>query len=261
MSPRVKGQPSAESRQNDILRRVYAAGHVSVSALSAELNVSPMTVRRDLRTLADQNLVSVVHGGATIQDDRTQGLAFSARATREAAAKRRIGKAAVADIGIDAVIGIDAGTTALEIAMQLPEDFRGTVISHSVPVLSTMLTRPAIQTVGLGGDLLFRSRCMLSGASVELAESLRLNHLFMGASAINADGVYVHSTLELDMKRAMMRAAERVTLVCDRSKVGTAGAVRVDDLSCLHTLITDGPALDDGLAAALHNADIRVVLA
>jgi len=260
MSARVKGRSSATVRQSEILRRIYTAGHVSVSALSQEFAVSSMTVRRDLRALSEQELLSMVHGGATVRDGTSSGLAFPVRATREAAAKRRIGEVAAAGVGVDEVIGVDAGTTALEVALHLPENFAGTVISHSIPVLAAMLTRPAVCTVGLGGDLLPLSGCLLSGAGVALASSLRLDHLFLGVSAVNAQGIYVHSTLELDMKRALMQAADRVTLVCDRSKLGAAGAVWVSELDGLFALITNAGDIEVSLAAALDAAGVRMIL-
>jgi DeoR/GlpR family transcriptional regulator of sugar metabolism len=259
MSPRLKGQPSSSSRQSEILRHVYASGHASVSMLSEELDVSQMTVRRDLRLLADQGLVALVHGGATAGAGDGPVPAFSVRASSEAAAKRKIGEAAVARIGANDVIGIDAGTTALEVAVHLPDGFAGTVISHSVPTLSAMLSHPGAHTVGLGGDLLPRSRCLISSAGIALASKFRISQLFLGASAVDERGIYVHSTLELDMKEALIAAADKVVLVCDRSKLGAAGAARVGALDRIQALITDAEHIPEQLEAALAHAGVEVV--
>lgn len=256
---RMKGQPSSSTRQSEILRHVYANGHASVSSLSSELDVSTMTVRRDLRTLEDQGLLTLVHGGATVSMRDSTVPAFSIRATSEAAAKRRIGSAAAAGIGTNDVVGIDAGTTALEAAVHLPDDFTGTVISHSVPTLSAMLSRPTAHTVGLGGDLLPLSRCLISSAGIALASNFRLSQLFLGASAVDAQGIYAHSTLELDMKQALISAADRVVLLCDRTKLGAAGAARVSSLDSIHVLITDAEEIPQPLSSALKQAEVEVV--
>lgn len=259
MSPRLKGQPTSSSRQSEILSHVYATGHASVSMLSEKLDVSQMTVRRDLRLLADQGLVALVHGGATVSASDGHVPAFSVRASSEAAAKRKIGEAAVAGIGANDVIGIDAGTTALEVAVHLPEDFTGTVISHSIPTLSAMVSHPGAHTVGLGGDLLSRSRCLISSAGIALASKFRINHLFLGASAVDDLGIYVHSTLELDMKEALIAAADRVVLVCDRSKLGAVGVARVGALDRIQALITNAEQLPEELEAALTEAGVEVI--
>ena len=256
---RTKGQPSSSTRQSEILRHVYETGHASVSSLSAELDVSTMTVRRDLRALEEQGLLTLVHGGATVNMADSTVPAFSVRATSEATAKRKIGEAASAGIRPNDVIGIDAGTTALEVAVHLADDFSGTVISHSVPALSAMLARPTAHTIGLGGDLLPRSRCLISSAGIALASNLRLNQLFLGASAVDSRGIYAHSTLELDMKQALIDAADRVVLLCDGSKLGGVGAARVGGLECIDALITDAATISEPLASALDEAGVDVI--
>src|ERR687897_1055860 len=53
-----------EKRQQEILEELERAGSVSVAALSQELGVSDMTVRRDLEELSARNMLRKVHGGA-----------------------------------------------------------------------------------------------------------------------------------------------------------------------------------------------------
>ena len=58
-------------RQTDrlaaILERLSETGGVGVSDLAQELATSPATVRRDLRLLEQQRLLSRTHGGAVAQ--------------------------------------------------------------------------------------------------------------------------------------------------------------------------------------------------
>ncbi|MBA2950846.1 substrate-binding domain-containing protein [Streptomyces himalayensis] len=63
-----EGSPNvhAEERYQEILRRLRERGSIRVSDVAAELNVSPITVRRDVGVLADRGLVARVHGGATL---------------------------------------------------------------------------------------------------------------------------------------------------------------------------------------------------
>lgn len=247
-------------RRSDILQRLYRTGHVSVSALSAELGVSEMTIRRDLRQLSSEGSASLVHGGARLPADRGTPAAFSARVAERASAKRRIGAAAVGLLPLNGTIGIDAGTTALEVAIQLPADFQGSIVSHSVPVLAALLGRPDIAVIGLGGDLLHQNQAMVGSEAVAAIRNLRLQTLVLGASSIDARGIYVHTALELAVKQALLEAAEEVVLVSDVSKQESRGAVRVCSLDVFDAVVVDQPLLPE-LSAAVESAGARIYIA
>jgi len=71
----------AEQRQEAILELVLRNGAVRVSDLVQDLEVSDMTIRRDLGVLADAGLVQKVHGGATrVADSPSYEPRFTAKA-------------------------------------------------------------------------------------------------------------------------------------------------------------------------------------
>src|SRR2546421_5823807 len=57
-------RPLAVRRHNEIVQRLRAAGSVSVGELADIFDVSHETIRRDLKLLADNGHLDVVHGGA-----------------------------------------------------------------------------------------------------------------------------------------------------------------------------------------------------
>jgi DeoR/GlpR family transcriptional regulator of sugar metabolism len=251
---------AAPRRRDAILERLRASGHVSVSEVSQALGVSEMTVRRDLRRLAATGDASLVHGGASLPAGSHGRPVFGARALVNAEAKRRIGAAAAAMVAADDTVGVDAGTTALEVAHALPEDFSGCVVTHSVPALAAMLPRPAARVIAIGGELSHDNQAMIGPSAAHFVRDLRLRLLVLGVASIDARGVYVRSELELSVKRALLDVAEDVVLVCDASKEGAPGTVRVCDLDRLDTVVTDAP-MSDGLTRRLHAAGTRVVVA
>lgn len=250
----------AERRRRLILERLHHAGHVSVSAVSAETGVSEMTIRRDLRQLADEGMATLVHGGARLPPGQHQPAAFDARHSEHATAKHRIARAVSELLPDDGAIGIDAGTSALACAIALSPTFTGCIVSHSVPVLASMLAHSQIQVIGLGGDLLHDNQAMVGAAALTSLRQLRLDALVIGASAIDPRGIYVHTTLELSVKQALIDAADRVVLACDSSKERARGAVRVCGLDALHTVVTEAP-LEAALTAALGAAGCELVVA
>ncbi|MEV0094144.1 substrate-binding domain-containing protein [Streptomyces sp. NPDC050738] len=62
----------AEERHQAILRRLREQGSLRVTDFADELGVSPVTVRRDVETLAERGLVARVHGGAVRPETRAE---------------------------------------------------------------------------------------------------------------------------------------------------------------------------------------------
>jgi DeoR family transcriptional regulator of aga operon len=65
--------------------------------------------------------------------------------------------------------------------------------------------------------------------------------------------------VEAQTNRALVRAAERVAVVADSSKLGRRGFAKIGDLSLVSDLVTDSGAADSDLEA-LDRAGIKVHL-
>ncbi|WP_165367807.1 DeoR/GlpR family DNA-binding transcription regulator, partial [Phytoactinopolyspora endophytica] len=251
---------AAPQRRETILEQLRRAGHVSVSGISQQLSVSEMTVRRDLRRLAASGEAVLVHGGASLPPNARAHPAFLSRALINGDAKRRIGRAAAAMVSGGDTVGIDAGTTALEVATALPDDFAGCVVTHSVPALAAMLNRPAARAIAVGGELSQENQALIGPSAAQFVGNLRLNVLMLGATSIDDRGLYVLSELELSVKQAMIEAADHIVLVSDTSKEGSPGAVRVCGLERIDTVVTDG-SFGERLTGRLRQIGARVVVA
>ncbi|MBQ5419032.1 MAG: DeoR family transcriptional regulator, partial [Selenomonas sp.] len=68
---------NSRERRNFLLQELQEAKAVYVRELAQRLEVSDMTIRRDLHRLADMNIVTLVHGGAVLNE----GTAALARGT------------------------------------------------------------------------------------------------------------------------------------------------------------------------------------
>ncbi len=249
----------AERRRILVLERLFRDGHVSVHQLSEEFAVAEMTVRRDLKQLAAEGDLELVHGGARLPAGRSSPAGFSSRTRSNSAAKRRVAEAAKAIAPRDGVLGIDAGTTTHACALRIAPEFAGCVISHSVPVLASMLEWPEVRVIGVGGDLLHENQAMVGPGAVAALRDLRIDVLLVGASAVDADGVYVHSSVELATKRALIDAASDVVLAVDSSKANASGAVRVCGLERISRIVTD-ERWPEPIADAIEAAGVSFIL-
>lgn len=87
--------PLAVTRRDQILDLLRQRGTVRISELADQLDVTPVTVRRDIAALADQGLLRRVHGGATLaaeaQELTAPGVPAEHARTTGRTAVRRIG--------------------------------------------------------------------------------------------------------------------------------------------------------------------------
>ncbi|WP_158746919.1 DeoR/GlpR family DNA-binding transcription regulator [Acidisphaera sp. L21] len=229
---------NAQARQTAIIGRLREAGFLGVAEVARDLGVSEMTVRRDLRQLEATRAVNLVHGGASLPMEERDA-SFQARTGVDAEAKRRIAVGASTLVGARDAIAIDAGTTTLAMAWQLPEPFAGCVVTHSVPVIDHLMQRTELRLIALGGDLHRPSRAFVGQMTVDGCAGLRVRSLFLGAAAMDERGVYVDADVERPTKLALMAAADRVILLADHSKAGRSAPVLLCGLERISTLVTD----------------------
>ena len=256
--PRQLRHRGAERRRTLILEELFHSGHVSVSPLSELFNVSEMTIRRDLHQLARAGELELVHGGARIPEHQRDIVDFSARTLSNSTAKQSIAERAANLLAERSVIGIDAGTTAHSCAVALSEIYSGTIITNSIPVLSSLVDFPGVSVIGLGGDLLHRNKAMVGSRVTSALEQIRIETLLLGASAVTADGIYNHSSVELATKTALIAASAEVILVADSTKANASGAVRVCGWEKISSLVTEAPWPAD-LAQAISRKNITFV--
>jgi len=250
---------SAPARRRTILDAVDESGFISVSDLTLRLGVSDMTVRRDLRKLAQQGRVRVVHGGVSALTGSLHSPAFGSRADLNSDAKRVIGEAAARRVSPTATIAVDAGTTTYAAAQALPGSFRGTVVTHSVPVMQLMLNRGIGRVLGLGGELLPESQAFVGPRTVEATAGLSVEQFFLGAAAVDERGIYVATDHERPTKLAMMSIAREVILLVDAAKFGAPAPVLLCDWEGISAVITDGPP-PVRIARLLADLDIALVV-
>ena len=232
---------SAPERRRAILSAVGDAGFVSVTELTRRLGVSDMTVRRDLRKLAQQGTVRIVHGGVSALSTSPHSPAFTGRAEEHATGKRAIGEAVARSLSLRATIAVDAGTTTYAVVQALPDSFRGTVVTHSIPVMQLMLSRGLGRVVGLGGELLGESQAFIGPRTVAAVAGLRVQTLLLGAAAVDDQGIYVSTDNERPTKLALMSIADRVVLLVDSSKFLASAPVHLCGWDEISAVVTDAP--------------------
>jgi DeoR family fructose operon transcriptional repressor len=251
-----------EERQQAIAALVAERGRVAVTAVAEEFGVTTETVRRDLAVLERSGLLRRVHGGAVPAGTLTlvePGL--GERHGTRSEAKRAIAAAALDLLPrSDGSIALDGGTTTAALADLLP-DRRLLVVTSSVPIAARLAATSGINLHVLGGRVRGVTQCAVGETTVQALADLRVDVAFLGANGISSrHGFTTPDEAEASVKRAMVRAGQRVIVLADSSKLDREHLVRFAALDDVDVLVTDTEA-DPGIVAELEKADIEVVLA
>jgi DeoR/GlpR family transcriptional regulator of sugar metabolism len=247
-----------DERRQQILERLRVQGRVLASDLVAEFNISPDTIRRDLRELDEAGALRRVHGGALPRRGDTDPLPIRARRAPEA--KASIARRAARIVADGQVVLLDGGTTTLEVARALPERLRATVVTNSLPIALELVDHNGIEVMVVGGNLRARSRVTVGAAAVAALHDVRADVLFLGVCGLHPEiGVSVEDAEEREGKRAMIAGAAEVVGLADHDKLGTALPFVVAPLTDVTKLVTD--ATDDSALAPYRALGIKVLQA
>ncbi len=237
----------SDERRALILDRVRLRGRVVAADLTAELDVSADTIRRDLRELDEAGLLRRVHGGALPRHG--DAAPFQARARRAPEAKASIARRAATCVRDGQTIVLDGGTTTLEVARALRDDLRARVITTSPPIALALADHPGLEVTIVGGELRPDSLVTVGAAAVDALRMIRADVVFLGVCGLHPEiGVTTADLEERHVKAAMIDGAAEVVALADHDKLGTAMSVVVAPLSAVTRLVTDADADDDALA-------------
>lgn len=230
---------SAPERRERILDLVKQTGYSSVAELGARFGVSEMTVRRDLGRLEEEGLVRVVHGGVSAVTDLLAPVHFQFRTHHHMTAKRAIGARAAAMIEPNTVVGFDAGTTVLEMARRVPGGMNLTAVTHSLPAMNVLARREGVRLIGLAGTYEPDLQAFAGRLATGPLAQLHVGTMFLAASSIWDGAMWATNSRDVEMKQALVRAADRIVLLADSSKFQYSALMMVAPLASVAALITD----------------------
>jgi len=248
-------------RQARIRELIARNGECSVEELAKQLNVSGMTVRRDLQALATDGRVIRTYGGATLGERATFEFTFLERINQNRDAKETIASAAIELARSCRTVMLDASTTTLAIARQLRGIAGLTVITTSLPAAAELQHDLKIDVLLPGGYVRPGSPDLAGSLTEGNLGLLRADVAFLGADAIDHEGdVFTDPPDNATVLLRMVASAERVYVVADHSKMGKSAMRCFGHLRQWTGLITDQKC-DREFVQGLRELNVHVIVA
>ena len=228
-------------RHEFILGELNAKGSLSVTELSTMLNVSEVTIRKDLTQLESENKLYRAHGKAIKMSPYISDRDVNVKEHQSPAEKRAIAKAAVALIEPNDSIIIASGTTVQYFAREINvEQGRLTVITSALNVASVLSKSSRIEVIQLGGIIRGSSLSAVGCDAERMLENFTGSKLFIGVDGIDPEhGLSTTNLLEANLNRAMINSAQKTIVLCDSSKFDRRGFSRICSIDDIDQIITD----------------------
>ncbi len=246
-----------KERQAYILHQVNLHNKVLSSSLSADIQVSEDTIRRDLQELAEEGKVIKVHGGA-LSHSFSQ-LHYPSNEVYSQNQKQTIARKAISLISNGMFILTSGGTTIIEMARSLPPQLKATFISGSIAAILEYMHHPNIEVILIGDKISKNSKITVGSEAIAKIKQMKPDICFLGTNAIDINhGITDNDWEVVQLKRAMIESSQKVVCLSIAEKINTFQPIHICDLQKIDILITELQA-DDPLLKPYEAAGIKVL--
>jgi DeoR family transcriptional regulator, fructose operon transcriptional repressor len=229
-----------QKRKQSVLQRLADTGDVDIKELSTALEVSEITIRRDLNRLAADGLLLRTHGGAIKVAPPNPPFPFANKAAVNVKAKEAIARRAAAGINDGDIVFLDCGSTVFHLCPFI-KNKKIRVITNSLPIVHEL--QDSQVNVNLIGGEFDAERQAIHGKMAEYhIAKYRANRAFLGVDGISPRGLFANSEKEATLTMALAANSASVWLLCDSSKIGRETYWQFAGLQLIGTVITDASA-------------------
>lgn len=237
----VVSMMDADSRRKNIVDELKQHGTVRISQLSAKLNTTRETIRKDIYSLESEGALKVIRGGATLPSTVFE-TKYGQRQSLLVEEKKKIAKTAVDLVEDGMSIFLDYGTTSFAVAEELKRrNFLGiTVVTTSIHVIDTLQYEDNIELIALGGTLRKSEGSFSGPITLNAINGIFCNIGFFGSGGVDGDaGITNHYQNEIEVSKKMMEHCKVKTVLADHTKFGEVALYRTAGLDEIDKIITD----------------------
>ena len=233
-----------QQRQEKVLDQVLRRGLLSVTDLAASLNVSAITIRRDLDELDKGGYLKRIHGGAQRLTPRDPEPPMLNRQLAQVVEKQAIGEAAVRLVTDGEAVALESGSTTMELARAIAKrawhDLQ--VVTNSFEIASALMRVPGVRLVFVGGIVNPDELGTFGVPSEEMLKRMSIGKLFIGCRGIDPEAGLsndVQAAMEIATVRAFAAASSQVFVLADYTKFERKFLVQMLSIGEIDAIVTD----------------------
>lgn len=247
-------------RKQVILNELQEHGRADIVALAEELGVSSMTIRRDLKRLAENGTVTISQGIAVLNEGALQEYNMEFKHQVNLDQKRRIARKAFELINEGESVFLDAGTTIKELAQLMNRMRNINIMTHSLLAANAIARLPeSSRLIMCPGEYREMSLAYMGPLTDDFVQRFQIDLLFLSTEGLSLNqGISVIDVLDGHTKRALINQARRTICLADSSKFGASFFYSIAPLDKIDLVITD-TGLDDTLYEEYVQQGINIV--
>ena len=247
-------------RQRQLLDFLGQYGDTSVQELARRMRVTTQTIRRDVRSLEEAELVARYHGGVGLPST-VENIDYAQRQVMNVEAKRRIARVVAQQVESGRSLILNIGTTTEEVARALAQHRGIRVVTNNLNVAAILAPNEQAEVFIAGGLVRHRDRGIVGEATLDFIRQFKVDVGVIGVSSIEADGTLLdYDYREVRVAQLIIAQSREVWLVADRSKFTRSAMVRLGHLSEVDRFFTDAP-VPAALGKVLEAAQVQVFVA
>jgi len=225
-------------REKEILALLHEQSPLSVQKLASHLQMSEVTVRRDLVEMEQKGLIVRKRGWAFLPGLGIEPL-FNQRMKQNADLKQRIAAYAAEQVCEGEVIALDVGTTITELAKELLRKQNITVFTFSFQAAS-VLSQSNLNLYLVGGNLRRTEMSLVGSITRDTIMKFHFDRFFMGVAGLSKDNGPTDFNLEeAEIKRAFVERSKHVVALADKTKIGLTSLVKVCEYDEIDEIVTN----------------------
>jgi len=224
------------------------------------MRVTTQTIRRDVRSLEDAELVARYHGGVGLPST-VENIDYIQRQAMNADAKRRIAHVVAQHVESGRSLILNIGTTTEEVARALAHHRGIRVVTNNLNVAAILAANDEAEVLVAGGLVRHLDRGIVGEATLDFMRQFKVDIGVIGVSSIEADGTLLdYDYREVRVAQAIIEQSREVWLVADHSKFTRSAMVRLGHLSDVDCFFTDAP-VPEAVGNVVREAQVQLFVA
>lgn len=245
-------------RRAYIIEYMKDKGKVVIEDLAKEIDVSPMTIRRDLDYLEEKNKIIRTHGGAIPVESLHEEISYKHKKQKQISQKIKIAEYSSTFIKEGHTIILDAGTTTMEIAKKIRNFKNINIITTDLLTAAYLSKSKGIKVYCTGGMVQNEIGACIGSKAEEFLNEVYADIAFIGTSSVDIERGITSPTMEKAMlKKKMIESSDKTILVTDSTKFGKKSFSKICNLEDLDLIITDD-GIDENLIKKMKEKDISI---